>query len=366
MDRSKEVTSTETISYVPSEEELPILQARYNILNYPLDFLLQRLKETIIGQDECVKSILYAVYQNQYLNLLEDLGYLEMPARHLNVLAVGPSGVGKTKTVSSIAKLFHIPYVKFNATQLTATGMVGKDVEDILLALLEAANDDREAAQRGIIFIDEIDKKQNAKTITNTSGRDFGGLSVQEELLQLLESSVYYVGKDRLPFYTDRLTIVASGRFKGLEEIRKKRVVGTLKMGFQGSKDSDQEPVLGPYEPEDFIEFGFLDEFIGRFLVITEFKMLTLNDFVNIIYAKGSILQEYMAIFNACNVDVYIDPILFSNIAEEAMNSPTAVRAVERKVFHLIQPLLYQTLQHHISGICEIDANGNYSWIFDS
>ena len=148
-----------------SEDEISSLQNRYFRLNFPLDSLFENLKKSIIGQDESVKNILFAVYNNQYLNLLEDISACHTPIKRIQTLAIGPSGVGKTKAISKIAELFNLPFVKFNATQLTAAGYVGSDVNMILLSLIEAANGDVDAAQRGIIFLDEIDKKSLLKQI---------------------------------------------------------------------------------------------------------------------------------------------------------------------------------------------------------
>lgn len=206
-----------------TKEEIDLLQVRYFRLNFPMDFLLNKLEQSVIGQRDSVKDILFAIYNNQYLNMLEDISAIHIQVKRINVLAIGPSGVGKTKAISKIAELFNLPYVKFNATQLTASGYVGSDVNTILLSLLEAANGDIEAAQRGIIFIDEIDKKVSTEA-NNTSGKDINGTAVQEELLKLLEPSVVYLGPKNIPFDTHSLTIIAGGRFKGLNEIRDEKI----------------------------------------------------------------------------------------------------------------------------------------------
>lgn len=360
-----------------SEKEIEKLQQRYFRLNFPLDSLFERLQRSIIGQEDAVKGILFAIYNNQYLNLLEDLSVLSIPVKRIQVLAVGPSGVGKTKTISKIAELFNVPYVKFNATQLTASGYVGSDVNMILSNLVEAAGGDVEAAQRGIIFIDEVDKKVSSDA-NNTSGKDISGTAIQEELLKILEPSIVYLGSNQIPFDTHSLTVVAGGCFDGLNEIREKRLKGPKTMGFAPSKTSDEDKDEDEeedyyltsqkatcYLPEDFIKLGFLGEFIGRFSKIEEFHKLDYEQNLDIIFAEDSILQQYLQIFRSRDVTLYIDPIHYTRIAKEISNSPTGARHLEMKIINLLQPLLYQVLQHFTPGICEIDAEGKYYWMFD-
>lgn len=350
-----------------SEEELEKLQLRYFKLNFPLDSLLKDLEKSIIGQTQSVKDILFAVYNNQFLNMLEDLSAIDNNIKRIQTIALGPSGVGKTKTISKIAELFNVPYVKFNATQLTASGYVGSDVNMILSSLVEVANGDIEAAQRGIIFIDEVDKKVSTGA-NNTVGRDINGTAVQEELLKLLEPSIIYLGSKHVPFDTHSLTIIAGGRFKGIEEIRDKRLKGPKIMGFSQKSENNDINILSQetaYIPEDLIEFGFLDEFVGRFSLITEFKPLTFDNYLDIIFSEDSILQQYLQVFKVKEVSVYIDPIHYTRIAQEAIKMPTGVRYLELKLMQLLQPLLYQAEQHYVPGICEIDYDGNYFWMFE-
>ena len=354
-------------SKTSAKVDINSIRARYRYLNYKMDDILKFLEKIIIGQQQSIKDILFAVYSNQMLNMLDELSGLEVHVKRMQVLAVGPSGVGKTKTISTIAELFSIPYVKFNATQLTATGFVGQDIDAILLSLINAAGGNIEEAQRGIIFLDEIDKKISSAP-NNTSGKDYSGTEVQQELLKLLEPSTIYVGPHHIPFSTHSLTVIASGYFNGLNEIREKRLYGAQKIGFSNNGDSDsrKSSFQSPYVPDDFIRLGFIAEFIGRFSVITEFKPLTLENYMDIIFAPDSILQQYLQIFALKDVTLYIDPINFTNIAEECIESKTGARDLERKILELLKPLLYQVEQSFSPGICELDHDGNYFWVFQS
>lgn len=349
------------------ETKISLLRKKYQMLNTPMDDILDYLKKSIIGQNSSIKDILLVIYNNQFLNMLEELTNGEINIKRMQAIAVGPSGVGKTKTISKIAELFEIPYVKFNATQLTATGFVGQDLDSILLALIEAANGTVEAAQRGIIFLDEIDKKVSS-TPNNTSGRDYSGTDVQQELLKLLEPSIIYVGSKQIPFDTHSLTVIAGGYFNGLSEIREKRLFGSQKMGFSPNSipTKQHSDSSSPYLPSDFIQLGFIPEFIGRFSMITEFKHLTFENYIDIIYSPDSILQQYLQIFQIKDVELYIDPIHFSKIAEECLESKTGARDLERKVLELLKPFLYEVEQHFSTGICELDYEGNYNWLFEN
>ena len=264
-----------------------------------------------------------------------------------------------------IAKLFNVPFVKVNATSLTVSGYVGGEVDAILLHLIKAAGGDVELAQRGIVFIDEFDKKRSSDT-NNSAGRDINGTSVQEELLKIFEPSIVYVGKDNIPFDTHYLTVIAGGRFKGLEEIRETRLNGPKNIGFKTTSSSENENISSEYISQDLIDFGFIDELVGRIYVIAEFNSLGFNEILDMIYAKDSILQQYLNVFASKDVDLIIDPIHFTNMAEELAYSNTGARDLEKKIIELIFPALYYTEQNIGPGICEIDANKNFSCIFQS
>lgn len=366
-------TKKPSTTFVKKKEDPHIkeIQERYSILNRKLDDLLTELEETIIGQHESVKKLLFLVYHNQFLNMLEDLDGEEL--LHLTGLAIGPSGSGKTTTISKIASLFNVPFIKINATSLTSAGYSGTDVDSILLNLLKSAGGDIDLAERGIVFIDEIDKKMSSEP-NNTAGRDINGTAVQEELLKIFEPSIVYIGKDNKPFDTHRLTVIGGGYFNGLNEIREKRLHGPKTLGFSSNdkssfEDKNAENVktfnyLSAYSPEDLIEYGFISELVGRILVIAEFKRLSVEDALDIIYSKNSLLQQYLKIFNARSVDLVIDPILLTEIAEDVAHSSTCVRDLNRRIFELLYPALYATEQTYTDGICELDSNGNFVCAF--
>ena len=181
-----------------------------------------------------------------------------------------------------------------------------------------------------------------------------------------MEPSIVYLGPKQLPFDTHALTVIAGGRFKGINEIREKRLNGPKKMGFSSQESTSPiQSIVNSYIPEDLIEFGFLNEFVGRFSLFTEFKPLTFENCMDIIFAEDSILQQYLQVFHSRNVELYIDPINYVKIAEEASKSSTGARHLEMKLLELLLPLIYQVEQHYQPGCCEIDSDGKYYWLFE-
>ena len=209
------------------------------------------VKKFIIGQDEAVEKLVYIVYHNIHENMMADLKGIS--SQRYSAIVIGPSGCGKTASLTKIAELFNVPFVKYNATPITSSGYVGKNVEDMLKHLITAAKGDIEIAQRGILYIDEIDKKVSTKA-NNSSGRDVNGTSVQEELLKFLEPSIVDLG-DGITFDTSYLTVLMSGRFIGIDKIREKRLKGEAKFGFLDNQKQEHPRIPIDAADDDFNEF---------------------------------------------------------------------------------------------------------------
>ena len=225
----KKATRPEQI-FNDTDLEIIELKRRYKKLNETIDAIVKNITQYIIGQDAAVKTLSFIVYNNLYLNMLEDT--CGIVVEHLNGLVIGPSGTGKSATLKHLAKMFKIPYTYYNATELTASGYVGDDVSNILEVHLRNCGGDIELAQRGIIFVDEIDKKVSTQA-NNTSGRDINGTQVQYELLKLLESNIIPVGKEKKMFDTHMLTVICGGKFDGLSDFRDERLNGKKVTGFE-------------------------------------------------------------------------------------------------------------------------------------
>lgn len=361
-----------------NETDLEIieLKRRYVKLNDTIDAIVKDISQYIIGQDKAVKILSFIVYNNLYLNMLEDTCGIVVD--HLNGLVIGPSGTGKSKTLELLAKKFKIPFTHYHAEDLTSAGYVGDDVSNILDVHLKNCGGDLEVAQRGIIFLDEIDKKASAAA-NNTSGRDINGTQVQQELLKLLEPNIIPVGKDKKMFDTHMLTVIMGGKFEGLPEIREQRLLGKRVPGFEDRAkpkidryydEDDQiakffdEITSSDYIPDDLIKFGFIDEFVGRILLYAEYKPLTVDIVEDIIYAKDSFLQQYLNVFYSRGVDLIVDPLVLNGLATSVANSKIGARDIRRKIIMLLLPALYDTEQNYCPGICEIDHDLKYTSIF--
>ncbi len=341
------------------EEICEEIFAKYKkMLDYSLDSLAARIKQVVFGQDEAVRKVIYSIYLNQYVNLLEELdisfdhlvsgGSPGFKRRH--ILLIGDTGVGKTLLATTAPKVFDIPYSVSNVTPITASGYVGEDVVQILERLYNAAGCNIYKAQQGILILDEIDKKKHE---LSSNGKDVNGKAVQQELLKLLEPSTIYISKGTIPFDTANLTIIMMGAFVGLDEIIKKRT-NSSKIGFSDNKTSS----LGLDEvlPEDLIEYGFIPEFVGRIPCVCKLNKLTIDVATNIIY---STLEKYDIIFKSKSFEFIFNPLLVTKVAEKVVASSMGARNIETELDKIIQPALWEVLQSIGGGVCEIKEDGS-------
>lgn len=305
------------------------------------------LNDFVIGQEEAKKTISTAVY-NHYLRI-------NNPDKNLNksnILLIGPSGSGKTYIASQIAKYLDLPFAIADATSLTQAGYVGDDVETILQRLVMAADGDIEKAQRGIIFIDEIDKiaKRDAgASIT----RDVSGEGVQQSLLKILEgtkSRVAFEGSRKHPgskteyIDTTNILFICAGAFVGIDKIIEKQVNPNKSIGFINEINKDSKNTINKFinkyntsiSTEVLIEFGLIPEFIGRLPVVCKLNPLTKEDLIAIITEpKNSILNEYNNLLSVNNIDLTISPPVIEQIAQTSLELKTGARAI-RSIFEIL------------------------------
>ncbi len=350
------------IDDVDFEKALAMYQC-YPSLRVSITEYVEAIKEDIIGQDEAIKSLVFAAYYNQFLNFYEE--FMEIfPGKRKNLLFIAPTGNGKTAMMRSFEAAFNVPVHLANITATTSSGYVGENVEDMLVALYERADSDLERAERGVLFIDEIDKKAAAQM----EDKDVAGKAVQQELLKILEPGVVHitVGKkvvggavlgEKLNFDTSNLTIVLGGAFVGLDAIRNQRLKKNP-LGFTATKEENQNE---SFTHEDLINYGFIPEFVGRIDTIVEFRKLTAEDIVNIIFSPNSSMQQTLRILTATGVrHVEIDDLLWEKLAHEVEKSNMGVRALNNLVSELFYPILYNAFHHTDAGVLKIDENGHY------
>lgn len=371
VDLCNEILDEELFENAPGPGATPSESAAPTLTDIPKPQEIKKtLDEHIIGQNMAKKILSVAVY-NHYKRITHNEEHPDqVEIQKANILLIGPTGCGKTLMAQTLAKLLDVPFAVADATTLTEAGYVGEDVENILLRLYQAADYDIKKAERGIIYIDEIDKISRKSENTSIT-RDVSGEGVQQALLKMIEGTVANVPpqggrkhphQEFIQINTANILFICGGAFVGLDKIVEARVSSNRSIGFgverpmtSWEREQKISKILKDTAPDDLIKFGLIPEFVGRIPVIAVLESLDVDALVRILVEpKNALLKQYQQLLQWDEVELKFDDEAIRAIAEEALKRKTGARALRAIVEEIMLEIMYEVPSRDDIKLCHI------------